>query len=494
MGGSAGRIAFAGSLLLLSSGAVSSGAHAQEWLPSASTTAGDVYDVDLSSVSRTGTIAQTWMRATLAHPVKDRASGKSYVVSITQRFDDCQNRRFQFGTAVYRDQKGAVVSQGPTGAIWQDVVPGSIAEGIWRVACRASETLPEKPLLDNITEGQWVPAGLSADKKYYFFFKLDQVVKIGDGGALVMSRSDHIGYDYLHGFPVKYQITANLVDCKGRRTALLGIDTYMSRTVRAEAYRVPESQISFQPITPGSFLANAGQQICAAAVPLPKDSDEPAQAGGVGVGTAWVGNKGYLITASHVIEGAKSIEVYSDGEPVGKATVVADDQANDVAILKFTAGRPATLRALEITPGGVSLGRTVFTLGYPAPELLGQQVKMTAGQVSSTAGLEDDPRFLQISVPIQPGNSGGPIIGWDGAVVGIVDARLKTLGDDPDAQAPTSKDVPQNVNYAVKASYVRAMLEDLPDLGGYTYVHATADHDALVAAARKAVFMLVVTQ
>lgn len=471
----------------------SSAAQAEQWLVSGASTTGDIYEIDLDSISRTGAVAHTWLRQTLAHPVKNPVTGKTYVVSLAQRYDDCQSRRVGYGEFIYRDRHGRVVGSASGPPNWQPVVPGSVTESIWKIACRATAPPMEKPLLDDILDGQWVTLGPSADKKFNFSIKLDRVVKVANAYAIVISRSDYVGYDVVHGFPVKYVVTANAVDCRKGQTAMLGVDTYMSRTVRAESLRVADNQISFQPITPGSFLANSEQQICAAAAPPPKDSNDSAPAGGVGLGTAWVGNKGYLITASHVIEGGKSITVYSDGQPVGKATVVSDDPANDVAILKFSAGRPEKLRALEITARGVSLGRNVFTLGYPAPDLLGQQVKMTAGQVSSTAGLEDDPRFLQISVPVQPGNSGGPVIGWDGSVVGIVDARLRTLGDDPDAKAPPPEDVPENVNYAVKASYVRAMLEDLPDLGGYVYVKATGDHDALVAAARRAVFMLVVT-
>jgi S1-C subfamily serine protease len=464
---------------------------AEQWLLSGASTKGDLYEIDLDTISRTGAVARTWLRQTLAKPAKNPVNGKSYVVIIVQQYLDCQNRRSGVSELIYRDRQGRVISSTSGAVSWQDVVPGSVTESLWRIACRASEPPPEKPLLDNILDGQWLSIGLSTDKKYSMSVKLDQVQKVGDGGAYFLSRFDYIGFDVVHGFPIKHVVIANLMDCRQSKTAELGYDSYMSRTVRAESYRAPDNEISLRSIPPGSFLANSQQPICAAAATSAKDSDgQPGQTGGVGVGTAWVGDKGYLVTASHVIEGGKSIEVYSDGEKVGRAKVVADDPANDVAILKFVPERPMTLRALALAPHGAALGRSVFTLGYPAPDVLGQQVKMTAGQVSSTAGIEDDARFLQISVPIQPGNSGGPIIAWDGSVVGVVDAKLRRLSDDPESkEAP-----PENVNYAVKASYVRAMLEDLPDLGGYTYVKGTAGHDELVAAARRAVFMLVVTQ
>ena len=170
---------------------------------------------------------------------------------------------------------------------------------------------------------------------------------------------------------------------------------------------------------------------------------------------------------------------------MGSARVVADDPASDVAILKLAPLHPGVLPVFELSVRAPTLGKSIFTLGYPAPDILGQQVKMTAGEISGTTGIEDNARLLQISVPIQPGNSGGPIINWDGEVVGIADASLAKIDDDAPAQ---------NVNYAVKASYVRAMLEELPDLGGYAPIKPGANRDDLVLAARKAVFMVVVTQ
>ncbi len=300
---------------------------------------------------------------------------------------------------------------------------------------------------------------------------------------MVVARSDYVDYEPIDGFPVKYLVTANLLDCKHQVTASLGVDSYMSKTVRAESVRVAEKAISFQPINSGSFLASSVSQICASAV-APPDSGEKGQSGDVASGTAWGVTKGYLVTASHVIKDARKIAVYADGQPVGTARVVVDDPANDVAILKLAAAPAAPLNVLPLAEHGAALGKSVFTLGYPEPDTLGEHVKMTSGEVSATTGAEDDTRLLQISVPIQPGNSGGPIIGWDGEVVGVADASIQKFDDAPS----------QNVNYAVKVSYVRAMLEDLPDLGGYVVVKAAATHDAMITAARKAVFMLKVTQ
>src|SRR6185295_4016997 len=91
--------------------------------------------------------------------------------------------------------------------------------------------------------------------------------------------------------------------------------------------------------------------------------------GGTFVGTGWLGPKGYLITANHVIEGATQLELAYDGKIVGKAEVVVTDPANDIAILKPILPGPHPVIPFDTAP--VHLGDRVFTLGYPAPDVLG---------------------------------------------------------------------------------------------------------------------------
>ncbi len=78
----------------------------------------------------------------------------------------------------------------------------------------------------------------------------------------------------------------------------------------------------------------------------------------------------------------------------------------------------------------------------------------TVGNVSAVAGLGDDTRYLQISAPIQPGNSGGPVLDENGNVVGVVVSKLNVL-----KLASAIDDVPQNVNFAIKASVLNNFLE-----------------------------------
>ncbi|MDB5417242.1 MAG: hypothetical protein JWP50_661 [Phenylobacterium sp.] len=486
MGGGVRWAGVFAALVLLGGG---SSAAAADWAPSAISNKGDLYETDLGTVTRSGDIARSWVRETLVQPVRDERTGKMFVQTIAQRFDDCANRRFSIGSYVHHDRRGADVGSGsdlPQG--WQEIVPGSVAEGTWRISCAVSSPPAEKAYLADAEEGTWTDLGPSADQKYHLQVRLDGVFKIDNNLVVALTRSDYAKPEWIGGFPIRHVVTAEAVDCATGKSATLGGDFFMAPRFRVAAQRTPDDKVRLEAATPGSFIANALKLICNSARTVEAANGGASHQGGFSVGTAWGVNKGYLVTASHVIAGGRNIRVFSNGEQVGEARVVADDPANDLAVLKYAPAKPGRLLILPISPRPASLGRSVFTLGYPEPDALGQHVKMTAGQVSSTAGYQDDARYLQISVPVQEGNSGGPLIGVDGAVLGVIEAKLLKFDERKDNPAP------EMVNYALKASYIRPMLEDLPDLANYTVIKPQADVDQLVAEARKAVFMVVVSR
>lgn len=455
-----------------------------EWAFAALGPNGMVYETEVSSVLHEGALVRSWVRVAAEHPKRDKSTGKTYVVDLQERFDDCDHHRYQLGSYVRRDAQGLVVHSGTSLMLgWQEAVPGSIAESLSRMACAVGNPPKEPPIQADLREGNWSDLGGSEDGKYHLQVRIDGVRKVEDGPVIAISRMIYEKPELVEGLPVLYSVTANAIDCASGKSAVLGADLFVSPTVRVKAFRVADDQIKFEPAGPNSFLARSLSLICAAAAPL--KSKEQEDEGGASVGTAWGADKGYLVTASHVIEGGSKLLVYSNGEKVGEARVVADDPANDLAVLKFTPAKPGKLSILPLAARPANLGRSIFTLGYPEPDSLGQHIKMTAGQVSSTAGYQDDARYLQISAAVQQGNSGGPVIGWDGSVVGVVEAKLLRFGERDEKPAP------EMVNYALKVAYLRPMLEELPDLANYTVVKAAGDHDQLVADARKAVFMVV---
>jgi S1-C subfamily serine protease len=126
------------------------------------------------------------------------------------------------------------------------------------------------------------------------------------------------------------------------------------------------------------------------------------------------------------------------------------DTINDLALLKADT-RPDEVAAFQLTP---RLGDPVEAFGYPLADLLSTSGNFSLGNISALSGLGDDSRYLQISVPVQPGNSGGPLLDQHGNVVGIVSAKLN-------AQVMFRKegDIPENVNFALKASVATNFLQ-----------------------------------
>lgn len=165
---------------------------------------------------------------------------------------------------------------------------------------------------------------------------------------------------------------------------------------------------------------------------------------------------GYFVTNFHVIEGAKEISIHtSNGKPL-PADIVRVDKANDLAILKVDGNH----FPLAITNSrSVKRGQRVITVGYPHVDVQGFEPKVTDGIVNSLSGIRDDPRVFQISVPVQSGNSGGPLVTQEGNVVGIVVSKLSAVG-----LFKETGDLPQNVNYAVKSNYLLEVVTSISGL------------------------------
>ena len=195
-------------------------------------------------------------------------------------------------------------------------------------------------------------------------------------------------------------------------------------------------------------------------VSSPPSSQQPPQAvESVYSGTGFLFSaKDYVITNWHVVRGTNNIKVkFLNGEKI-EAEVALKDPQNDIAFLKLARQPQLPPSNLKIgDASNIKMGDKVFTIGYPAHFLMGDNPKYTEGVVNATSGLQDDPTVFQVSVEIQPGNSGGPLFNSKGEVIGITTSSL-----DPKAAVEAFGTLPQNVNYAIKSSYISALLPMLP--------------------------------
>ena len=188
----------------------------------------------------------------------------------------------------------------------------------------------------------------------------------------------------------------------------------------------------------------------------PPAQPEPSPAVGPGavedtlvVGTGFfVGEHGYILTNAHVVSGCKQIRA-RDGRA---ADLVGKDAQIDLALLKVNSESPA-VASFRLRPAP-RLGDSVIAFGFPLQGLLSSEGNLSRGTIAATTGLADDPRFMQVSAPVQPGSSGSPLLDADGDVIGVMEAKLDAM-----KTLRMVGDIPENINFAIRGSEAVQFLE-----------------------------------
>jgi len=165
----------------------------------------------------------------------------------------------------------------------------------------------------------------------------------------------------------------------------------------------------------------------------------------------FISKNGYIATNYHVIDDKNHIQVEYFQKGIKykhSAVVVVTDKINDLAIIKI---QDKTFKILPEIPYSFSLdlkevGMQAFALGYPLTALMGTEIKFTEGTISAKTGFQGRISDYQISVPIQPGNSGGPLFGYDGSLIGITSSGFRR-----------EFDLTENVNYAIKMDHTQKL-------------------------------------
>jgi S1-C subfamily serine protease len=183
--------------------------------------------------------------------------------------------------------------------------------------------------------------------------------------------------------------------------------------------------------------------------PAVPDGRKPEDKSSLGTGF-FVSSEGHIVTNSHVVKDCNSVQVTFGLAPKMAGRIMAHDAANDLALIKIEM-HPTAFASLR---SGVRLGEGVAAFGFPLAGLLATSGNFTLGNVTAVAGLGDDTRILQISAPVQPGNSGGPLLDYSGNVVGVVEGKLNAI-----TVFTVTNDLAQNVNFAIKANVVTNFLD-----------------------------------
>jgi len=422
----------------------------------------------------------------VTHPTERRTSdGKhSYRVSEIMRFDRCRAGMAGVVDIRHLDAAGNMVEY--TDARAEDLIKiekGTASAEIAKIVCAVRQ--PTAEAADPLTvepndRGSWTLIGNGSLGR--ISLETTTLERVEDTRLIAFYSREVLFEDVkLIGKKVRFVFHEKAVDCKSQTIFTFQDDFYDSRGRHLASMRVDDALIDR--VFPGTDDELVYDAVCGTDIAKAVAAEDD---GGVNVGTAWLGPKGYLVTAHHVVGDAKSVTLYQDGEAVGDATVVTTDPANDIAVLKPNL-KGRNYSNISLRPAPPNLGEDVFTLGYPSPDTMGQAIKMTSGEISSLAGNDadsnrtDDRRLMQISAPVQSGNSGGPVIDRSGRVVGIVISKQQMTGEG---------EIAQNVNFALKIGYVRAILDDLPDLGVLRQARTSGTVPELVADLRTGVFLI----
>ncbi len=177
-----------------------------------------------------------------------------------------------------------------------------------------------------------------------------------------------------------------------------------------------------------------------------KNEERPKNASGTGFA---VFPNGIIATNYHVIEGATTINVKgvnSDFNSKYRANILVTDKTNDLALIQINDGKFTTFGTIPYTikTNIVGVGENVFVLGYPLRATMGDEIKLTNGIISSRTGFQGDITSYQVSAPVQPGNSGGPLFDSQGNIIGIINAKHSGA---------------ENASYAIKSNYLMNLFE-----------------------------------
>jgi uncharacterized protein len=357
-----------------------------------------------------------------------------------------------------------------------------------RMAAAQGHMYAYKSLGDHYLNGKGVPRDAAEAVRWYRRSAAEELSSNQYPLGILMlgyvyETGTGVNQDYVEAYAY-YSLAAAAGDQEARKLRDVVAATYLRGSLLIAAQqRAREIQVE---LAAEKAKANgSGQKSAATPQPASVDGALPSNVKATGSGFA-VAARGLVVTNWHVIEGAARIELVT-ARGVVAANVLASDPSNDLAILRADKPLPAALSIWSSR--GLKLGTEIFTIGFPNPELQGFSPKFTRGDISSLAGAGDDPRYFQISVPIQPGNSGGALCDMEGRVVGVVAARLSTQ-----TTLKMTGSLPENVNYAIKSSYLLALLEslDLPSgtLAPDSNSKVTAD-DARARAQQAAVLVIV---
>jgi TPR repeat protein len=426
-----------------------------------------------------------WLERANKKGYKGDASWEFQIVASALRRDDSH-------TALRYTRKLAAQGVG----LAEFILGGAYADGVgvakdqseaikwFRKAAEQGEPTAQFYLGVIYAAGNGVPQDYAEALKLYRKSGNQGIANAQNNLGVMYAKGQGVPQDYVEAY--KWY---NLAAAQGDSTAINnrdGIVQFMTASQIAEGQRLARD---FKPSkAPASGESTSSDNI----------TDSRPSGSGTGF---FITEDGFVVTGEHVVKDATHIRLVTSTGLIS-AKVVKVDAANDLALLKagiIHAPPPGFVLAqgvvTEFSPlpiassRAVKMGSTVATVGFPNIGLQGFAPKLAKGEIAALSGAQDDPRYFQISVPVQPGNSGGALVDERGNVVGVVAAKLNVA-----AALATSGALPENVNYAVKSSFLLSFLESVPEVAAKLKEPNTKDRkfeDVVQSTKQAAVLVLV---
>jgi S1-C subfamily serine protease len=293
----------------------------------------------------------------------------------------------------------------------------------------------------------WVTIKSDESRKY----QIDAKSVRKEGSAWLSIERTTFSEDQSEQFGLYRAIVGRVYyDCDRKKVAYGSEGYWDAAGRRIKFFETKFSELEWKEIENHSFDKARYKLVCRTDLnsSTSQEISQPKKARGSGSGFI-VDKSGSVVTNRHVVTNCTEISVTHD-EKKYSAVVGAADERLDLAVLKTKISSPGA----SIRRDSSITGQIVFAAGFPLSGLLSKDMNFTPGMISATSGIGGDVTRLQVTTPIQPGNSGGPLLDESAAVSGVIVSKLDAV-----AIANRTGDIPQNVNFAVKSDILRLFLD-----------------------------------